>query len=712
MAKLEEFEDLILQLGETAVAIEESLSINDALSKAEDSVIKDKSKIPFRTLRRQLKLLGVNLDLSVDLLNNTTVFKTLSTAIYAGKAAGNKGEARSAHTFHESLRTVINKGKSADKANVLQNKNLKTWLDTALPKGGEGLGEARYMPSDDNGYLKATNTSVKNTNMRVEDIIKPWDTAETLAEKIRSGDLKPHIVKAALRDASVKNYFLLHGLTGVRGEEALDITIRPASELDIRKGKRPYRIEDGIIRNIGLKGTTGGGKQVKAGKPYQLGNFHQGVMADQIRIAAINQGLVQSTRSYTPTGQGYKTSFTKELWPVGEKQMHIDLRNRLWPYFKENKVEWLHEDTSVRKPFQVKMLRDQFSRMMKTTVDNDSTRLNAAMGHSQGTVTSKFYSKGGISQNQLDKWNKNLAPNLRKTGYTVASDLDANVKFFYGDVFGDNASDLSMKWGVNTLDTHFASLPIDTSNIEDKMFKFKTTKPGALIVADDITSIEDIESSFRVNREEATKNVTKLQDKFVMGNLEPEIDPKVKTEPDYVQGLKDAFDKHGETGKIRKKKLSQKRKTILGKTSDLTMPTPPTTTVEANQVEIDKAIAETGADINTPSGKAKINKVLGAIGRKLPFVSIPLGTWAASQTLSTPAEAFAAPEEGDLASKLFGLETGEQRQQARAAYQQIETLPFVPMFIPPAEDIFPTEEERRLEEEQTSEQMSALFTGA
>ena len=93
MAKLEEFEDLILQLGETAVAIEESLSINDALSKAEDSVIKDKSKIPFRTLRRQLKLLGVNLDLSVDLLNNTTVFKTLSTAIYAGKAAGNKGEA-------------------------------------------------------------------------------------------------------------------------------------------------------------------------------------------------------------------------------------------------------------------------------------------------------------------------------------------------------------------------------------------------------------------------------------------------------------------------------------------------------------------------------------------------------------------------------------------------------------------------------------------
>ena len=711
MAELEDFEDLILQLGETAGTIEESLSIDNALNRAEDSVIKEKSKIPFRTLRKQLKLLGINLDLSVDLLNNTKVFKTLSTAIYAGKAAGDKGEARSAHTFHENLRTVINKGKSADKANVLQNQNLKTWLDKALPKGGEGLGETRYIPSDDHGYLIATRTYVENTNRRVEDIIKPWDTAETLAEKIRSGDLKPHIVKAALRDASVKNYFLLHGLTGVRGEEALDITIRPASELDIKRGKRPYRINDGIIRNLGLKGTTGGGKRIKAGKPYQLGNFHQGVMADQIRIATLNQGLVQSSRSYTPTGQGYKTSFTKELWPVGEKQMHTDLRNRLWPYLKENKVEWLHEDTSVRKPFQVKMLRDQFSRMMKTTVDNDSTRLNAAMGHSQGTVTSKFYSKGGIPQNQLDKWNKNLAPELRKTGYTVASDLDANVKFFYGDVFGDNTADLSKRWGVNTSGTHFEKLPIETS-IEHKMIKFKNTKPGALIVADDITSIEDIESSFRVNREEATKNVTKLQDDFVIGNLEPEIDPKVKTEPDYVRGLKDAFDKHGEIGKIRKKKLAQTRKTILGKTSDLTMPTPPTIIVEANQVEIDKAIAETGADINTPSGKAKISKVLGAIGKKLPFVAIPLGTWAASQTLSTPAEAFAAPEDGDLSSKLFGFETGEQRQKARAAYQQFETLPFVPMFIPPAEDIFPTEEERRLEKERTSEQMSALFTGA
>ena len=711
MAELEDFEDLILQLGETTETIEESLSIDNALNRAEDSVIKEKSKIPFRTLRKQLKLLGINLDLSVDLLNNTKVFKTLSTAIYAGKAAGDKGEARSAHTFHENLRTVINKGKSADKANVLQNQNLKTWLDKALPKGGEGLGETRYIPSDDHGYLIATRTYVENTNRRVEDIIKPWDTAETLAEKIRSGDLKPHIVKAALRDASVKNYFLLHGLTGVRGEEALDITIRPASELDIKRGKRPYRINDGIIRNLGLKGTTGGGKRIKAGKPYQLGNFHQGVMADQIRIATLNQGLVQSSRSYTPTGQGYKTSFTKELWPVGEKQMHTDLRNRLWPYLKENKVEWLHEDTSVRKPFQVKMLRDQFSRMMKTTVDNDSTRLNAAMGHSQGTVTSKFYSKGGIPQNQLDKWNKNLAPELRKTGHTVASDLDANVKFFYGDVFGDNTADLSKRWGVNTSGTHFEKLPIETS-IEHKMIKFKNTKPGALIVADDITSIEDIESSFRVNREEATKNVTKLQEDFVIGNLEPEIDPKVKTEPDYVRGLKDAFDKHGEIGKIRKKKLAQTRKTILGKTSDLTMPTPPTIIVEANQVEIDKAIAETGADINTPSGKVKINKVLGAIGKKLPFVAIPLGTWAASQTLSTPAEAFAAPEEGDLASKLFGFETGEQRQKARAAYQQFETLPFVPMFIPPAEDIFPTEEERRLEEERTSEQMSALFTGA
>ena len=53
MAELEDFEDLILQLGETAGTIEESLSIDNALNRAEDSVIKEKSKIPFRTFRKQ-----------------------------------------------------------------------------------------------------------------------------------------------------------------------------------------------------------------------------------------------------------------------------------------------------------------------------------------------------------------------------------------------------------------------------------------------------------------------------------------------------------------------------------------------------------------------------------------------------------------------------------------------------------------------------------
>ena len=87
------------------------------------------------------------------------------------------------------------------------------------------------------------------------------------------------------------------------------------------------------------------------------------------------------------------------------------------------------------------------------------------------------------------------------------------------------------------------------------------------------------------------------------------------------------------------------------------------------------------------------------------------GTIAAGTTLKTDASEFEAPEGGDLASMLFGLKSGEDRQKARAAYQQVESLPFVPMFIPPAEDVFPTEQEREEEREQTGAQMEALFTG-
>ena len=89
-----------------------------------------------------------------------------------------------------------------------------------------------------------------------------------------------------------------------------------------------------------------------------------------------------------------------------------------------------------------------------------------------------------------------------------------------------------------------------------------------------------------------------------------------------------------------------------------------------------------------------------------------MGIGYSAQTLLTPSEAFAAPEGGDLASKVFGLESGEERQAARAAYQTLETLPSVPMFIPPAESVFPTEQEREEEREQTGAQMEALFTGA
>ena len=58
----------------------------------------------------------------------------------------------------------------------------------------------------------------------------------------------------------------------------------------------------------------------------------------------------------------------------------------------------------------------------------------------------------------------------------------------------------------------------------------------------------------------------------------------------------------------------------------------------------------------------------------------------------------------------LGIDTPEERQQARAAYQKVES--FLPMVAPPASVIFPTPEDRKRDKEQTDVQMGALFTGA
>ena len=91
---------------------------------------------------------------------------------------------------------------------------------------------------------------------------------------------------------------------------------------------------------------------------------------------------------------------------------------------------------------------------------------------------------------------------------------------------------------------------------------------------------------------------------------------------------------------------------------------------------------------------AKIGKTGGKILGPLGVIA---GGAAATTTLLSPTEAFAAPEPEEGKSKdimsVLGFDTAEKRQKARATYEAV--TPFIPAPLPSGSDLFPTPEEKK-----------------
>lgn len=673
------------------------MTILEAINSAIESPTTIKGGDRFRTLLKQLKVLGIDLNLEVDFLNNEKVFKSLVNAVYKGKADLGKG-AISPRNFRDSLNTVINAGKSEDRASILESKKISDWMDKNF--GTKNVGQDRFIPTDDVAYQQASDTFIKRTVRRAEKIVTPFDTVDTLYEKVQNKLIKPHQINKAIRDLSLKNYFILKSTTGLRATEILDMTVRKnISEQDIKAGKRPYRIEDGIVRNVGLKG------QNPMRINYPFGNYHQAVMEDQIRLAALNKALVADRRP--PFGDNYNQSFTNELWPNNRQDTHRKLGNNLRPTFLEYNMEWMHEDTSITKTFQVKMLRNQFSRLMEATVDGNTHKIARSMGHVQGSTKEKFYSRVPISNKSLQEMQKKIPLEARKVTTSVASDLDNMIKTVYTDSFERTTPDLVREHGIDRVKGEIGK-KVTTPE------QFNLNLQQASVTEDPTPKTEDVkEIESRIQNEDkiskaAQQNVLSLQDNYKNTGVIPEgpqtpADKPLTKKQEAKKVIEDLYTNFGEDEYRQDIEIVKKQPegTMIGHNLQ-----------EATSEEVDQIVKDTGADIKTPSGKAQVVKALGMIGKKLPVIGAGFGAYGAITTMKADAAEFEAPEGGDLASMLFGLETGEERQKARAAYQQIESLPFAPMFIPPAESVFPTEQEREEEREQTGAQMEALFTGA
>ena len=82
------------------------MTILEAINLAIESPLTSLSGDKFRTLLKQLQGLGIDVNESIDFLNNEEVFKNLANSIFAGKADLGKG-ADSPRNFRDSLNTVI-----------------------------------------------------------------------------------------------------------------------------------------------------------------------------------------------------------------------------------------------------------------------------------------------------------------------------------------------------------------------------------------------------------------------------------------------------------------------------------------------------------------------------------------------------------------------------------------------------------------------------
>lgn len=104
---------------------------------------------------------------------------------------------------------------------------------------------------------------------------------------------------------------------------------------------------------------------------------------------------------------------------------------------------------------------------------------------------------------------------------------------------------------------------------------------------------------------------------------------------------------------------------------------------------------------------AKVGKTGGKLLGPLSYI---VGGAAALKTMTSPAEAFTAPEPEEGKSKdimsVLGLDTAEERQKARATYEAVE--PFVPLPLPSGSDLFPTSEEKEEADRRQTRFLEAL----
>tara|TARA_R100001244_G_scaffold27612_1_gene27274 strand:+ start:45 stop:2168 length:2124 start_codon:yes stop_codon:yes gene_type:complete len=153
----------------------------------------------------------------------------------------------------------------------------------------------------------------------------------------------------------------------------------------------------------------------------------------------------------------------------------------------------------------------------------------------------------------------------------------------------------------------------------------------------------------------------------------------------------------------------QKRSKLIDAGNRLDNQTP------ATQGEIDKVVKETGADMNTRAGRNSIRKFFKGIGKYMPFVSFAAGLYTAKQIRKMPPEVFGEEaftiDEGPHAGQqdmrgqvlsLFGIDTDEERQDFRVAYEKISgALPRQLSLLPPGSIIAPTIKESEAEKQHT-----------
>ena len=623
-------------------------------------------------------------------------FRTLDEALeLAFKGKRGKGVGEGSKIKFMSTKEVLEEyGKPLSELNdEVEFKKFWKWL-IGRTKTGTAQGHAQNIRR----FIEVSKPHKNYFNILWEDNMRVLTTIDEVGSKIGAGNLAKasnmegyiksineavvglhkeaiKVPKTAWRSRSLKNFILMQSSSGPRMTELINLV-----------SKHGYDSEMQTLFGVSTKGPT------PANIDYDLGEFHGKVIEDQTTIAkSKNYEFIEDLHKQS---RGKLKKF-HDIWPYGQDTLSKQVKNYLKPIFEKNNVKWVEFNPNTSKKieydFKTKYLRNQFVKMAVLTSKNEMSA-DRMIGH-KGSST-KVRSYPGTTDISAAE-----ARALHVKGESPFTTRGQDLDTFWGRNFartqGHNPLELAKKMGVDLSNTDFVNNYKPSTNKE-----IQYTKKVFKNVNTDINFNNQIDSTVDIKIDPTKKVVTEppiiIHTDDIISD-KPIIKPLSKTE--IINRELDILNEEFSAEGIEKRERLAARKGIG---QDLQ---------EATPAEIKKVAAETGVDINTPSGKTKISSILRKIGRKLPFVAIPLGTYAAYTTLSRPAEAFEAPEGGDLAS-LFGFKTGEERQKARAAYQQFETLPFVPFFIPPAEDIFPTEEEKKLEEEQTSRQMSALFTGA